>query len=156
MAGGKWATTVANLMKAMGCKTALDYGAGKGVLASKLRTARLDIREYDPAVEGKDVKPSDTDRFDFIISTDVLEHIEPEYIDAVLDEMEKYMKVAGFFVICLGPARKHWLKDGRNAHLLVRDRKWWNERLSKRWDVKELEGRGWKQREMVVLVTKKK
>lgn len=155
VAGGKWFVLITNLLKSFDCKTVLDYGAGKGVLSAKLRQTNFDVTEYDPAVKGKEQKPEEGKIFDFVTSTDVLEHIEPDYIDAVLDEMERYTGKAGFFVICLGPARKHWLKDGRNAHLIVKPRKWWFEKLQARWNVRELYGRGWKDREMCVLVTKK-
>jgi 2-polyprenyl-3-methyl-5-hydroxy-6-metoxy-1,4-benzoquinol methylase len=152
VAGGKWAETVIRLLKETQSDTVLDYGAGKGILSGLLRDNGYTVTEYDPGLIEKSKKPAYNRKFDFIVSTDVFEHIEREYIDAVLDEIKDYMQIGGFFVICLGLAKKHWLSDGRNAHVLVRPRKWWIDRLSTRFEVREMRGRGWHSRELVVFV----
>ena len=145
--GGKWADDIAGIARRNGVQTILDYGSGKGLLSEQLRNKGFQVTEYDPAIKGIERKPEQT--FDLVVCTDVLEHIEPDYLDVVLQELHTYAPL-GYFVICLGPARKHWLSDGRNAHLIVKSRNWWAEKLKRYWSFKELGGRGWKKREMVV------
>jgi len=157
VAGGKWVNLISEILKQNDARTVLDYGAGRGVLSEGLRGKGYLVTEYDPGVIGKALKPVDGIVFDYIVSTDVFEHIEREFVENALDEIRDYMKVGGVFVICLGIAKKHWLKDGRNAHVLVRPREWWRKQLLKRFPVvKELPGRNWKSREMVVHVKKLK
>lgn len=111
-----------------GCKSVLDYGCGKGALKPALGFS-LDVREYDPAIEGKDQRP---DPADLVVCTDVLEHIEPECIDAVLNDLKRVTAKAGFFIVSTVPSKKT-LADGRNAHLLVRPYDWWLPELMKRF-----------------------
>jgi SAM-dependent methyltransferase len=148
--GKKWLGLVSKLIDDTGSKYVLDYGAGKGILAARLKNKGFRVQEYDPAIPEKSDKP--VGKFDFIVCTDVLEHVEPEYIENVLNELREYMRKGGFFTICLGPARKHILPDGRNAHVLIRSREWWMDELKKRFEVQELEGRGWEERELIVKV----
>lgn len=150
VSGGKWLNAVKQLAEKTDSNTILDYGAGKEVLSDKLRDAGYNVAAYDPAIKHINQKPEG--QFDIVVCTDVLEHIEEKYIDNVLNEMQSYMKKAGFFTICLKIAKRHWLKDGRNAHILLKSRDWWMEKLSERWNATELEGRGWHSREMVVKV----
>lgn len=145
--GGKWTNDIARTATHYGVRTILDYGSGKGLLSEQLRQRGFQVTAFDPAVRGIDRKPKGS--FDMVVCVDVLEHIEPEYLDAVLQELQRYAAL-GYFVICLGPAKKHWLSDGRNAHLIVKGREWWAGKLKEYWDFKELKGRNWKEREMVV------
>lgn len=61
---------------------------------------------------------------------DVLEHIEPDYLEDVLDHLESLTEVILFCSIHTGPAGKT-LDDGRNAHLIQQPYTWW---LPKLWD----------------------
>src|SRR5262245_5174458 len=66
----------------------LDYGCGQGTLKAALG-ADYDVREYDPAVEGKTANP---DRADYVTCIDVLEHIEPECLDLVINHLKVLTK----------------------------------------------------------------
>lgn len=133
--GDKWAEAVLNLAKAYHCGSVLDYGCGQGTLIKAVRyTVRrwppghypeLDLREYDPAILGLDTLPS---RADLVVCTDVIEHIEPEKLDAVLAHLASLARKVLFVVIATRPASK-MLSDGRNAHLIVEDASWWEARL---------------------------
>lgn len=130
--GGKHADTVQKL--AAGFKTQpsiLDYGCGKGYLAKALP---FPIWEYDPAIHEKSESPRPAD---LVVCTDVLEHIEPEKLLFVLDDLRRCVKAVGFFVIHTGPARKT-LPDGRNTHLIQRDKAWWKAKLSKFFTVGQM------------------
>lgn len=123
--GSKWAADAERLYDRAAAASLLDYGCGEGSLARALRPRGIDPREYDPAIKGKDDLP---DPADIVVCSDVLEHIEPDCIDAVLDHLRALTKIECLAVICLRPANKN-LPDGRNAHILLRPIEWWRERL---------------------------
>jgi len=66
-----------------------------------------------------------------------LEHIEPELIDNVINELRNLTTNFGFFTVHQGPVGKI-LKDGRNAHLIQKPTSWWLEKLIKHFEVLEL------------------
>lgn len=129
--GKRWATEAHRAL--CGCETVLDYGCGTGSLGKLLEAHGFSVWFYDPAVRGWDDVP--TDPVDGIVCTDVLEHVEPECLDAVLEHMRSLMRYKGFLVISTKPARKH-LPDGRNAHAIVQNGWWWGEKLSDYFTVK--------------------
>ena len=116
--------TVKDLMELAGAQTVLDYGCGKGALADDLD---FPIWEYDPAIPGKD---RDARPADLVICTDVLEHVEPECLPAVLQDLKRVTKKVAYFEIRLTKARRVLL-DGRNAHLLQESADWWRQQLDK-------------------------
>lgn len=115
-------------------KTALDYGCGKGTLAPILRANGLETDEYDPAVPGKDYVPRPAD---IVYCGDVAEHIEPEYLDAFLDDLKRVTKKALIIVVATRPAVKS-LPDGRNAHLIQQPMDWWLPKLNDRFKLVHL------------------
>lgn len=136
MSGQHYASRVDDLVKSYKAQSILDYGCGKRTLEAALRqkwfgTPLAEIVNYDPAVEGCEHtrKPCD-----FVVCTDVLEHIEPEFLDNVLDDIDANMRVAGLLTVALIPAKKH-LADGRNAHLIVRPYTWWLQKLWGRFSI---------------------
>lgn len=126
-AGGfRWADMVLGLRSETESTSVLDYGCGQGNLGKALGSPDW-FREYDPAIEGKDIEPKPAD---LVICTDVLEHIEPDMLDNVLKHIANLSLRAVFLVISIVPAQKK-LPDGRNAHLSVHSADWWRERLEK-------------------------
>lgn len=130
--GSKWAETVAWIARAVDAGSILDYGCGRGTLARTLAKQQVYCREYDPAIDGKSQRP---DFADLVVCTDVLEHVEPEKLEAVLGHLQALARKAIFLVIALDPANKT-LSDGRNAHLILQPRAWWEARIAARgWHV---------------------
>jgi hypothetical protein len=125
--GAKWAAAVGRLAAESACGSILDYGCGEGSLGTALRAAPLglEVREYDPAMPGKDQLPAPAD---LVVCTDVLEHVEPAKLDAVLEHLAGLTRICCLAVIATRPASKV-LKDGRNAHLTVESAAWWTARL---------------------------
>lgn len=117
--GGKWAEHVKNLVHHYKAGSVLDYGCGKQALAEQLRLPF--VRSYDPALPGLDLPP---DPADLVVCTDVLEHVEPDSLSAVLTDLAGLTRKAGFLVVATRPAAKT-LPDGRNAHLIQRPAEWW-------------------------------
>jgi hypothetical protein len=108
----------------------LDYGAGKGTLKNNLakRFPFVAIQNYDPVTFPVPPFPAE-----LVVCTDVLEHIEPECLEAVLDHLKSLTQKLAFFSICTRPAKKA-LPDGRNAHLIQERPSWWLDRLVK-WEI---------------------
>lgn len=125
--GHKHIDDVRAMAHACSARTVLDYGSGKGTLAATARD--LAVMCYDPAVPSV---AGDPEPADLLVSTDVLEHIEPDCVDAVLDHMRAKTLKACYLVVSTKPAKK-FLADGRNAHLSVHSAEWWLEKLMKRW-----------------------
>jgi SAM-dependent methyltransferase len=125
--GAKSAVAVKEFAAATRCKSILDYGCGEGFLKAALlhNGWRGQVFEYDPAVYGRDEMPAAAD---LVCCTDVLEHIEPEKLSAVLEHIHLLARKHGYFVISTRPAGKT-LSDGRNAHLIVQKAKWWKKQL---------------------------
>jgi len=110
----------------LGFEDILDYGCGKAKL-------KVRCRRYDPAVPEYSKLPSPAD---LVVCTDVLEHVEPEFLDNVLYHIKSLTKKKAYFTISCNPAKKT-LPDGRNAHLIVRIPKWWEIRLSEFFKIEE-------------------
>jgi len=119
--GARWADTVAWVAHRYDAFSILDYGCGQGTLAKALCARGLHCREYDPAIPGKDARPGFAD---MVVCTDVLEHIEPAKLIAVLSHIRSLARKVAFLVVSLREANKS-LPDGRNAHLIVRPPAWW-------------------------------
>ena len=62
-------------------------------------------------------------QFDFTLSTDVLEHIPPDYITQTLYEIARVTKRATYHYISTWPAVTTY--EGKQVHLTVRDADWW-------------------------------
>lgn len=114
-------------------KSLSDYGAGKKVLWECLGKPEP-YYPYDPAFP----EYGEPRSADLVVCIDVLEHIEPDLIDNVLDDLQRITTNFGFFSIHLGPAVKT-LADGRNAHLIQQPPEWWREKLESRFHIIEME-----------------
>lgn len=119
-------------------KTVLDYGAGKGnqykVALNNEAGERLfdsvqsfwgvdKIHCYDPGYAPFSKLP--TEKFDAVISTDVLEHCPEEDIPWIMDEMFSYATKFAFANVACYPAAKH-LPNGENAHCTIKRAEWWD------------------------------
>lgn len=110
-------------------KTALDYGCGRATLSAVLSPI-LNVTNYDPGIAQHATKPEG--RFDLVVCTHVLEHVEPQQLQATLEEIDNYMIRYGFFEVPHVKANQ-LLADGRNAHLTIEDRMWWLGTLQLVW-----------------------
>jgi len=122
--GHKHAKLIKELSQAMGTQDILDYGCGKQTLQDALG---FDIHNYDPAFPAVADAPEPAD---LVVCSDVLEHIEPECLDDVLDDLKRVTRKMIFLTIATRPAVKN-LPDGRNTHLIQQNMQWW---VPKIWD----------------------
>lgn len=132
--GKKWASVVKSLAEAMKTTDVLDYGCGKQTLRAELPY----VIGYDPCIPGLDDKPS---RADLVVCTDVLEHIEPDCLDEVMNDL---VRVTGSALIATVATRKavKFLADGRNAHLIVEQLDWWLPRFWHRFQIQTVQNFG--------------
>ena len=108
----------------------LDFGCGVGSLVNTLalKYPQKNIHGYDPGNQ-KFSNKFKNQKFDLVISTDVLEHIEPEFLDQTL-EFLKEKSNRFYHLIALAPS-KVILPDGRNAHLILKSKDWWRDKFVK-------------------------
>jgi 2-polyprenyl-3-methyl-5-hydroxy-6-metoxy-1,4-benzoquinol methylase len=108
----------------------LDFGCGVGSLVNTLalKYPQKNIYGYDPGNENFSNKFKNQ-KFDLVISTDVLEHVEPEFLDQTL-EFLKEKSNRFYHLIALAPS-KVILPDGRNAHLILKSKDWWRDKFVK-------------------------
>lgn len=135
IASVQWAPLVTQTINGTGALELLDYGAGKGRLALSIRPDHdISVFHYEPS----NPEWADTpEPREMVCCIDVLEHIEPDCLDAVLDDLQRVTQKVGFFTIHTGPARKV-LSDGRNAHLTQQPPSWWMPKLFERFDVQAM------------------
>jgi len=143
-AAGPWGTMslqlaprVAELMLAAGAKTVLDYGAGAGNLSVALAEIAPDVTviPYEP---GKPEWAAIPKPAEFVACIDVLEHVEPELVNNVLDDLQRVTLKTGLFNISLRPARRV-LNNGWNAHISLLTADDWLTRLRSRFDVLDVQ-----------------
>ena len=120
------------------CKSILDYGSGKSdflkTLNEKISDHNLIINQYEP---GRPELAHDPEVNDMTVCVDVLEHIEPEKLDAVLDHIYQKTNKIFYFKVCLVPAQGV-LADGRNLHLIIEDKEFWIDKLSKYYTLEDI------------------
>lgn len=107
----------------------LDYGCAHGTLINKLKEdfpEILVVDGYDPGVKEYENFPNR--KYEVLISNDVLEHVEPEFLDMTLKRIEKLFTKNARLIIACYPAKKI-LPDGRNAHLIVESTDWWLDKI---------------------------
>ena len=108
------------IIKDKDIKTILDYGCGK----AKHHPKEWKAIKYDPAIQKYQNKPQD--KYDLVISTDVLEHIPVENLKQTIEEIFGYSNKWVFVSVCCRKAEAI-LPNGYNAHATIESAKWWRE-----------------------------
>jgi hypothetical protein len=123
------------LARKFGDITVLDYGCGNGSLGKIFpNLVGVTFKEYDPCIKEKSARPEPAD---LVVCTDVLEHIEPECLENVLDDLKRVVKKEMYLSICLTKAQKVY-SDGQNCHLSILPEEIWYSKLRKRFDIVEM------------------
>lgn len=115
----------------------LDYGCGQLINLYKHinPNRKLTYQAYDPGTVDYVEAPVPAE---MVCCIDVLEHIEPEFLDSVLDDLKRLTEVVLFCTVHTGPAVKV-LSDGRNAHLTQQPMEWWLPKLWERFDIQTVQ-----------------
>jgi cyclopropane fatty-acyl-phospholipid synthase-like methyltransferase len=105
----------------------IDFGCSHGGLIAAIQeNFSIEVFGYDPGVPKYETLP--TTSFDCLVSTDVLEHIEPEMLNDTLKTINNMFTKSAFLLVASYPAKK-CLPDGRNAHLIIESFDWWKDKL---------------------------
>lgn len=115
-----------------------DYGCGAGTnLAKNLKVPhKVTYQAYDPGVPRFAKRPVPAQ---MVACIDVLEHIEPEFLENVLDDIQGLAEACVFLTVTTCAAMKT-LSDGRNAHLTQQPMSWWMPKFFQRWDIQTMQG----------------
>lgn len=127
-----YAKMVESIINRLQVSQLLDYGCGKARLMRAINPGHaVKFQCYDPAIPGMAGTPIP---MQMVTCIDVLEHVEPECLDNVLDDLVRVTEVIGFFTVCTEPAEKE-LADGRNAHLIQQPPEWWLPKFMERFEL---------------------
>ena len=124
---------IAELVRTYSPMRLLDYGSGKGYQYLQRRVqyhwGGMLPHCYDPGVPQLREKPEG--KFGGIICTDVLEHIEETDVPGLLEDIFGYLEEGGFayFCVAIRPAKRKRLPDGRDVHVTIKPREWWDRQL---------------------------
>lgn len=113
--GYRWANTFAYYIEYYKIKTFSDYGAEQQALEKSFNIiSSISIRSYVPNIDHFSETPTSVE---LLTCTDVLENIEPYFIDDALNHIKDLTNRIDFLVVPTGPASK-FLANGKNAHLI--------------------------------------
>jgi len=123
-----WSNAFLGIMRFQKFNRVLDYGAGWGMVKDGLSKTHphIEVIEYEPARAEVAASPEPCE---MVICHDVLEHVEPEYLDNVIADLKRVTLKWGHFSVSTKPAVAR-LSDGRNAHLIVENFEWWIMKLA--------------------------
>lgn len=126
-------------------ETVLDLGCGTGRAAAELQRRGMAATAVDLAANCLDRAvnvpfvqaclwslPSGLEA-DWGLCADVLEHIPPERVEDVLDEIKRVCRRGALLSIALTPDKFGPLLIGEPLHLCIRPWPWWRDRIGKRW-----------------------
>ena len=105
----------------------LDYWCGGAHLVRNLKVGHeMKIQCYDPAVPGFS---GEAIPMQMVTCVDVLQDVEPECIDAVLDDLKRVTGAVGYFSILVGEERSK----------IEQDKAWWLDRIMPRFELQTLQ-----------------
>jgi hypothetical protein len=133
----KYAPLVTQIIDRLEITHLLDYGCGaKMNLIKHIKPKqKLTYQGYDPGVPDLATAPIPAQ---MVACIDVLEHIEPEFLDNVLDHILSLTEAVAFLTIHMGPAGKT-LPDGRNAHIIQQPMDWWLPKIMQRFELQTVQ-----------------
>jgi hypothetical protein len=120
--GQRHVRAVVEVVNAYRPESVLDYGCGQGKLLEELsKIIHLPMHGYDPGMPQFSELPAPAD---LLVSTDVLEHIEPDRLHSCLTHIRSLTKQVAYINVHTDRANAI-LPDGRNAHLIQKPADWW-------------------------------
>ena len=133
--GGAYAgDTIAKILKnTPEIRTVLDYGCGEGGLKEYVEKLGVTDREwtlYDPGMKRFSGRPEG--KFDLVVTTDVLEHVEPDKQDEVLLELIGYSNNFIFNEIACYKTHKQFREGpykGMDLHINLRVPDVWRDQI---------------------------
>jgi SAM-dependent methyltransferase len=115
----------------------VDFGCGRNFFIQHLRRLGIDGLGIDFAFPEADIVapmhrvPVSAGIADVVTSFDALEHLLPEEVDEVLDEMRRIAVPGGGFVLSICTRESKTKVNGEGLHPTVRPLKWWLDRIGR-------------------------
>ncbi len=103
-------------------ETILNYGCGQSLIHEHLNLLDAKFFRYDPGIEEISTVP--VRQADFIINTDVLEHIPENDLDDILSDIRSISDKV-FFNIATRLAKNVTLSNGQNPHCTIKTASEW-------------------------------
>ena len=131
----KFFPNIIDLMQKTNNTEMLDYGAGWGGVKARVAEVKPEwkVYEFEPA---RDDVCHPAEPRNFVVCTDVFEHVEPECLEDFFLDLQRVVNDWGYFTVCMTPALRV-LSDGRNAHLIQKPFIWWAEQVGKYFDIRQ-------------------
>lgn len=128
---------VLEVIKEYNPKSILDYGCGRSALIDMIyASTNIAVYRYDPVFAEYNKLP--TTKVDFVICTDVLQHIPENELDENLKEIASAGDVCYFKIKCCDHPTT--FPNGEPTNCTVHDKYWWNNILKKFYkSIKELQ-----------------
>lgn len=126
----KYKNQIKSLIDKTNSETLLDYGCGKGLQYSTKNIDKfwgVQVKCYDKYFFPYSFLPQG--KFDGVICVEVLEHVPENEIDRVLYEIFQKSSRFVFLSVATKPAKKLF-SDGSNVHILLKDERWWNQKIN--------------------------
>lgn len=123
----RWQAQIESLAAKIKAKSVLDYGCG--VTQALSRHSSLPVTDYDPVLPALDC-PNFNHKFDLVVCNHVLEHVEPERLHDILGHIKSLTGKVVYIALSTKLSTKK-LPDGTEFHLIVHNKKWWNQQLKK-------------------------
>jgi 2-polyprenyl-3-methyl-5-hydroxy-6-metoxy-1,4-benzoquinol methylase len=111
----------------------LDYGSGVGNLEKVLKklNPNIVVHKYEPGIPQWSTSPKPCK---MVACIDVIEHVEPDCLNNVLDDLERVIEKYAFISISTVPATRV-LNNGWNAHICLKKAEEWKEIFEKRFRI---------------------
>jgi hypothetical protein len=119
-----WRGEIDALVKQHKATSVLDYGSGPSKSLAKF--APYPVISYDPGVAGLDLTPEPAD---IVVCNHVLEHVEPEHLDATLEQLRGLTIKAAYIAVSCKDAPGKVLHDGTPWHTIVQSALWWDSKI---------------------------
>lgn len=129
-----YATAIMENARNVAASHILDYGCGKQHLKRLLEPMGFVVHGYDPALPEVAATPSPCE---FVACIDVLEHVEPELLPNVLEDLARVTIRHGFYTVGTDPAHR-LMPDGTNPHKTIEPIGWWQGQLFKYFKLSEV------------------
>jgi len=131
---GRFAT---RLVRSLRPQFVADFGCGKNLFMQHLRRFGIDGVGIDFAMPEADVQapmhavPVESGIADVVTAFDSLEHLLPEEVNEVLDEMRRVAKPGAHFVFSIATKQSHITACGEHLHPTVQPLAWWREKIAR-------------------------
>ena len=122
----------------------VDFGCGQNNFINNLKELGINGIGIDFVYEEADIiapmheVPLEDNSADFITAFDSLEHLIPEDVDLVLNEMARIAKPKADFCFSISYQPSSILVHGQNLHPTTQSDYWWMQKISTRGQIKDM------------------